>query len=138
MSVYLFVCLFICVIAKHPLLGVVKTSGQRTIKSECVFTRMLKHSVSDQPTVDVGGVTKGRSVTVGCWLFALQGDFNITSMALQWHLHGTSMVLQQNLNRKKKCVIIASIVIGREIECLSYAGERERERAFDFLALRLR
>ena len=43
MSVYLFVCLFFCVIAKHPLPGVVKTSGQRTIKSE----RMLRHGVFD-------------------------------------------------------------------------------------------
>ena len=65
MSVYLFVCLFICVIAKHPLLGVVEDFLSKNNKKLVrFFTRMLKQAVLDQPTVDSGGVTKGRSVTV--------------------------------------------------------------------------
>ena len=60
----------------------------------------------DQPTVDNGGVSRGRSVAaaVGCWLLALQRHFNGTSMALQWQHFG------------------ASIRIGRESQCLPYAG----------------
>ena len=54
----------------------------------------------DQPTVDSGIVTRGRSVSVavGCWLFALQWHFNGTSRVLQRHFNGTSMALQWHFN----------------------------------------
>ena len=54
------------------------------------FTEIVKTHGLDQPTVDNGGVSRGRSVAmaVGCW------HFNVTSMAL----HGTSMSLQRHFN----------------------------------------
>ena len=53
---------------------------------------MLKRAVLDQPTVDSGGVCRGRSVAlaVGCWLFALQRHFSGTSTELPGNFHGTS------------------------------------------------
>ena len=63
--------------------------------SDSVFLpRLLRRAVLDQPTVDSGGVTRGRSVAVAvdCCLFALQCHFNGTSTALPQHFHGTSTV----------------------------------------------
>ena len=59
------------------------------------FSRLLKFTVLDQPTVDNGGVSMGRSVavTVGCWLLAIG-----TSMALHWHFIGTLTTLQRHFN----------------------------------------
>ena len=59
------------------------------------FSRLLKLTVLDQPTVNNGRVSRGRpvAVTVGCWLLAVG-----TSMALQWHFNGTFTALQRNLN----------------------------------------
>ena len=70
---------------------------------------LLKSVVLDQPTVDSGGVSRARSVAVavGCCLFALQWQFNGTSMALQQNFNGTSMAFQQHFNgtssADKKC-----------------------------------
>ena len=59
------------------------------------FPRLLKCAVLEQPTLDSFGVSRGRSVAMafGCWLLALQQQFNITSMALPWHFHSTSAAL---------------------------------------------
>ena len=59
-------------------------------KCESVFSpRSIKYTVLDQPTVDNGGVIRGRSVlwllAVGCWLLALPWHFNGTSMAKNTH-----------------------------------------------------
>ena len=72
------------------------------------FPRFLKHAVLIKPTVDSGGVSRGRSVAVavGCWLFALQRHFNCTSTTLPRHFHGTFTTLSRHLygtsTKKKK------------------------------------
>ena len=53
-----------------------------------VLWRLLKRTVFDQPTVDNGGVSRGRSAAVAIG----------TSMALQCHLNGTSTAIQQHIN----------------------------------------
>ena len=55
------------------------------------FTRLLRRAVLDQPTVDSGGVSRGKcvAVAVGCWLCALQRHSNGTSTALLRHFTGT-------------------------------------------------
>ena len=62
------------------------------------FQRLLKRAVLDQPTVDSGGVSRGRSVAVavGCL------HFNGTSTALPRHFHGTSTVLLRHFQGQKK------------------------------------
>ena len=64
--------------------------------------RLLKRAVLDQPTVDSGGVSRGRSVAmvVGCWLFAFQWHFISPSMALPQHFHGTYMSHPQHKKSK--------------------------------------
>ena len=54
--------------------------------------------------MDSGGVSRQRyvAVAVGCWLFALQWHFNVTSTALPRHCHGTSMALP----RQTKIVLV--------------------------------
>ena len=64
-------------------------------------------SVLDQPTVDWGGVSRGMSVAIGCWLFALQRHFNGTSMALQRHFKRKKERKKEKkhfVNHKKKGV----------------------------------
>ena len=107
-------------------------------------------AVLDQPTLDSGGVSRRRSVAVGCWLFALQRHFNGTSaahylhfngtlMALPWHFHNTSAALQWHfhntskalpwhfhntstaLKQQKNWYFFSSIRIDREIQYLPYA-----------------
>ena len=62
----------------------------------CFFLRLLKHMVLEQPTVDIGGVSRGRSVAmaVGFWHFngtsiELQLHLNATLTELHWHFNGT-------------------------------------------------
>ena len=71
-----------------------------------LFLISFKSAVLDQPTVDRGGVSRGRyvGVAVGCCLFALQRHYNGTSVA------------------KHFFSIVASIRIGRDIFCLPYEG----------------
>ena len=58
----------------------------------CVFFKIVKTCGLDQPTVDGGGVTRGRPVAVGCL------HFNGTSTTLQLHFNGTSMALPKHFN----------------------------------------
>ena len=60
------------------------------------FLILLKHMVLEQPTVDIGGVSRGRSVAmaVGFWHFSgtsieLQLHLNATLTKLHWHINGT-------------------------------------------------
>ena len=84
-----------------------------------LFPRLLKRTVLDQPPVDNGGVSSGRSVAVavGYWLLALQWPFNGTSMALQWHFNITST--KKRKIRKKHC--FWCFHPHRLRECLRYA-----------------
>ena len=58
-----------------------------------MFPRLLQRAVSDQPTVDSGGVRRGRSVAVadGCLHFTHARHFNGPSTPLSRHFHGTSI-----------------------------------------------
>ena len=90
---------------------IIKKRGFRFCTLWSLFLRPLKHTILEEPTVENGGVIKGRSVAVavGCWLLALQRHINGTSTALQRHFNST-------------IGIGASICIGRESQCLPYAG----------------
>ena len=79
--------------------------GVRFLTLGSLFLRLPKRMVLDQPTVDNGRVSRGRSVAtaVGCWLL------NGPSMALQKHFNRISTVLQRQKNG-----ICDSIRIGRE------------------------
>ena len=93
MSVWLSVCLSLCGIAKHPLLGVVETSGQRTYSQ--YWPVMTKVSPKK------------------AWVFF----FNGTLMSLLRHFHSTSKTTTTN-----NFGVVAFICIGQEIQCLLYAG----------------
>ena len=90
-------------------------------------SRWLKSAVLDQPTVGSGEVSMGRSVAVPVGSL----HFNGTSTALQQHFNGTSMHFHGNSTaspryfngqkKEKKCTV-ASISVGRVIQCLPYAG----------------
>ena len=56
----------------------------------------------DQPTVDIGGVCKGRyvAVAVGCL------HLNSTSTALKWHLNGTSTALPQHFQGTSTIIML--------------------------------
>ena len=137
MSVFLSVCLSVCAIANHPILEVVQTSGwwpysyiglwwhlQTKKVHAFFFSRMVIRAVLDQQ-----GVSRERyvDVAVGCFLLLLF----FTSTALQRHYNATSTThplhsttLRWHFNSKKintKNCIVASISIGKEIECLPYA-----------------
>ena len=68
------------------------------------FLRLLKHTDLDQPKMDNGGVSGGRSVAVavGCWLLALQWHSNSTSRAVQRRFNVASKELQQHFNDRQK------------------------------------
>ena len=99
--------LYVCDVAKHPHLGVLKTFGWRTYSlywpvmtqfdkkvGILIFSlRLFKRVVFDQPTVDNWGVSRGRSVAVavGRWPFALQWHFNGTSLTLPLHLQNKNL-----------------------------------------------
>ena len=83
--------------------------------------RLLKCAGLDQPTVDSGGVTRGRSVAVavGCL------HFNGTSTALQLHFHGTSTALPQHFHctsttHLKKYIV--SLLLSASVEGFSFSG----------------
>ena len=85
-----------------------------------LFPRLLKRTVFDQPTVDNGGVSRGRSAAVAIGTsMALQWQFNSTSTAIQWHINGNSTAIQR---QKIKNKIGASISIGQESQCLPNSG----------------
>ena len=73
------------------------------------FPRLLKRAVLDQPTVDSGGISGGRSVAVavGCGLF----DYNGTSMALEQHFQGTSTKKREKkLHRSRESLSLVSVI----------------------------
>ena len=86
------------------------------------LSRLSKHKVFDQPSVDNGGLNMGRSVAVdfNCWLFAFQQHFNSTLTPLPRHL--ICIAMTKKGKKKKKNGISASVCICQEIPCLPYTG----------------
>ena len=68
------------------------------------LSRLLKHKVFDQPSVDNGGLNMGRSVAAdfNCCLFAFQQHFNSTLTPLPRHLNCISMTKKGKKKKKKK------------------------------------
>ena len=75
-----------------------------------LFLGSLKRKVLDQPTVDNGGGSRGRSVAVavGCW-----------------HFDGTSAALQRHYNRKKKKKKMLSVLLSLPVKRVSVSRMRD-------------